>query len=176
MEFSTIEEIAQKAHELWNLDDAWTAGRLINAHVPVEKRAEWMAGILDMVTAMFEKDASIEEIIDFARNPNKFGKGLNGKGKAAHQVVDNVNRFPYKLEEFPLTIFFLAAYAGKVIYNAQDFGAPFDYDAASTVFEIAKLMTRKFQNEQFEIKLWAALCPTNLLVVENQPIYPMGWI
>ncbi len=176
MEFNTTEEIIHKAREFWDSGDSWSAGKLVDSHIPIEKRAKWMAGVLDVVAGMFEKDASIEEIIDFARNPNKFGKGLNGNGKAAHQVVDNVNRFPYKLEEFPLTIFFLTAHAGKVIYNAQDFGAPFDYDAASTVFEIAKLMTRKFQNEQFEIKLWVALCPTNLLVVENPPISPMGWI
>jgi len=176
MEFNTTAEISRKAHELWNLDETWSLGRLLDTHIPTEKRGEWMSGILDVITPLIEKDESIDELLDFARNPNKFGKGLSGNGKAAHKVVDKVNRFPYTPEEFPITVFLLATHAGKVIYNTQDFGAPFDYDASSTAFEMAKILTRKFQDEQFEKKLWAALCPINLLVVEKQSIFPVGWV
>src|SRR5258706_12058416 len=154
MEFNTTEEIIHKAREFWDSGDSWSAGKLVDSHIPIEKRAKWMAGVLDVVAGMFEKDASIEEIIDFARNPNKFGKGLNGNGKAAHQVVDNVNRFPYKLEEFPLTIFFLTPHAVKWIFTSQVFVAPFIYVAPSTLFELPNLFILKFQNKQFKIKFW----------------------
>jgi hypothetical protein len=176
MEFNTIEEIIHKARESWDSGDSWSAGKLVDGHIPMEERAKWMAGILNVVVGMFEKDSSIDDVIDFAQNPNKFGKGDNSNPKSAHQVVDAANRFPYEPEHFSQTIFVLAAHAGKVIYNAQGFGAPFDYHAALTVFEMAKRMAQEFQDKRFEMNLWLALCPENLLVVENQPIYPKGWI
>ena len=176
MEFKTIQEISQKAYEFWLRGNAWTAGRLIDIHIPIEKRAEWMARILDVVIEKFEKDESIADIIDFAQNPNKFGKGLEGNAKAAHRVVVTANRFPYEPESFPQSIYILTAHAGKVVYNAQGFGAPFDYHAALTVFEMAKKMAQEFQNEEFETKLWSSLCPQNLMVVATQPIYPKDWL
>ena len=88
MEFSNKEEIVSQAYEFWVQGDAWNAGRIIDIHIPMAKRAEWMADILDVVSAMFNTDPSIDDVIDFARNPNKFGKGSSGNGKAAHQVVD----------------------------------------------------------------------------------------
>ncbi len=176
MEFDSIEEIIHTAYEFWDAGDSWSAGKLVDSHIPMEKRAKWMAGILDVVAGMFEKDSSIDDVIDFAQNPNEFGKALDGNPKSAHSVVDTANRFPYEPEHFSQTIFILAAHAGKVIYNAQGFGAPYDYHAALTVFEMAKRMTQEFQDDKFEMKLWSALCPENFLVVENQPIYPKGWI
>ena len=176
MEYKTIEEISKKAYGFWIRDEPWMAGRLIDVHVPIEKRAEWMARILDVVIAKFEKDESIADIIDFAQNPNKFGKGLEGNAKAAHRVVVTANRFPYEPESFPQSIYILTAHAGKVVYNAQGFGAPFDYHAALTVFEMAKKMAQEFQNEEFETKLWSSLCPQNLMVVATQPIYPKDWL
>ncbi|MEP7135795.1 MAG: hypothetical protein ABI904_12765 [Chloroflexota bacterium] len=176
MKFTTKEEIIQRACELWCLGDAWTAGRVIDVHIPIEKRAEWIANILDVVSVRFEKDPSIDDVIDFARNPNKFGKGNDGNPKDAHRVVDTVNCFPYNPESFSQTIFILVAHAGKVVYNAQGFDAPFDYHAALTIFEIAKSMSQEFQDENFEKGIWLSLCPENLLVVESQPIYPEGWI
>jgi len=175
-EFNTKEEIIHKAREFWSHHNAWMAGRLVDVRIPLAKRAEWMAGILDVVTVMFEKDPSIDAVIDFARNPNKFGKGLEGNPKAAHKVIDAVNRLPYEPENFSQTLFILAAHAGKVVYNAQGFGAPFDYHAALTVFEMAKKMSLKFQDQKFENNLWSSLCPEKMLVVENQLIYPEGWI
>lgn len=176
MEFNTKEEIIHKAYEFWRRDDAWMAGRLIDVHIPLARRAEWMAGILDVVTVMFEKDPGVDDVVDFARNPNKFGKRFEGNPKAAHQIIDAVNRFSYEPENFSQTLFILVAHAGKVVYNAQGFGAPFDYHAALTVFEMAKKTAQKFQDEKFETNLWSSLCPEKLLVVENQLIYPEGWI
>jgi len=175
-ELETIEDISQKASEFWMQGDAWTAGRLIDTHIPIKNRAEWMAGILDVVTPKFEIDESINEIIDFARNPNKFGSGLDGNANAAHRVVVSANRFPYDPENFLQSIYILAAHAGKVIYNAQDFGAPFDYHATLTIFEIAEKMVQEFQDKEFEKKLWSSLCPRNLINVESQPIYPDDWV
>jgi hypothetical protein len=174
--FSNIEQISQEARNLWDRNDILLAGKLIDTHIPKDNRAKWMAGILDIVTPMFEKKQSIDDVIDFAKNPNKFGEGLNGNAKSAHQVVDNANNVPYLPEQFPLTIFILVAHAGKVIYNAQNFVIPFDNDSAITVFEMAKIMSQKFLNEEFERNLWAALCPINFLVTEKQPIYPEDWI
>jgi len=176
MRFNTTEEISHKAREFWDSGDAWSAGKLVDNHIPMEKRAEWVEGVLDVVTVMFEKEPSIEAVVDFARNPNKFGNGHEGNGKAAHHLVDSVNRFPYHPKAFSQTIFILTAHAGKVVYNAQGFGVPFDYHAALTVFEMAKRMTQEFQDNKFEVNLWSALCPENLLVIEDQPIYPNGWI
>jgi len=176
MEFSNKKEIVSQTYEFWLQGNAWKAGRIIDIHIPMAKRAEWMAGILNVVSVIFEKDASIDDVIDFARNPNKFGKGHEGNPKAAHKVVDTANRFPYEPENFSQSIFILAAHAGKVVYNAQGFDVPFDYHAALTVFEMAKKMSQEFQNEEFEKKLWLSLCPEKLLAIEIQPIYPEGWI
>jgi hypothetical protein len=176
MELDAKEEIIHRARESWDSGDAWETGKLIDVHIPIEKRAEWIASILAVVAVMFEKDSGIDDVIDFARNPNKFGEGREGNKRAAHHVVDTVNRFLYDPEHFSQTIFILAAHAGKVVYNAQGFLAPFDYHAALTVFEMAKIMTQKFQDEKFATNLWLALCPENLIVVEDQPIYPKGWI
>lgn len=169
--FDNIEEIIQNARTFWDQGDTFLAGELIDTHIPKRNRAKWMVGVLETVAPKFKKDTSIDDVIDFAKNPEKFGNGLDGNAKAAHEVVDNANSIPYLPEQFPLTIFILAAFAGKVIYNAQNFPMPFDHDAALTVFEMAKIMTEKFEEEEFARRLWIHLCPVELLTLEKQRPY-----
>ena len=176
LSFDNTKEIMQNAHTLWNQGDALLAGELIDAHIPKRNRAKWMVGILETVAPKFKKDTSIDAVIDFAKNPAKFGNGADGNAKEAHEVVDNANSIPYLPEQFPLTIFILAAFAGKVIYNAQNFPMPFDQDAALTVFEMARKMADNFEEEGFARRLWAHLCPVELLTLEKQQPYSKGLI
>jgi hypothetical protein len=152
-------EIVQKTLELWDAGNALEAGQIIFEHLPRESRPPWAATVLKIAYEQFPPAAAIEAVIEFAEHPDRWGTGAEGRYHEAHQIVDEVNRFPYLLPEpFSQTIYTLAKNVGKVVYNAQLYPAPFDHEAGWEIAETLKHIVRGINSDEFAERAWMALC------------------
>src|SRR5512138_4038452 len=99
MDESMRQKIAWEAQELWRAGRALEAGKLIFERIPIEHLAEWSADILTIALEHFPPSPSIQAILEFAKDPDTFGKGITSKWREAHAIIDEVNRFPYFLPQ-----------------------------------------------------------------------------
>lgn len=166
--------IVLEAQELCRVGRSLEAGKLIFEYIPVEFTSEWSANILEIALDYFSPSSDVQAILEFAKHPDTFGKGVNGKWREAHEIVDEVNRFPYLLpESFPKLIYTLATNVGKVVYNAQEYPAPFDYDAGWEVVATMIQIVQGVSNPEFETKAWSVICDNKYMKLETPVSKPL---
>ena len=181
MDESMRQKIVWEAQELWRVGRALDAGKLIFERIPIEYLAEWSANILEIALDHFPTSPDIQAVLEFAKHPDAFGKGVDGKWREAHAIIDEVNRLPYLLPEpFPQVIFTLATNVGKVVYNAQGYPAPFDYDAGWEIVATLMQIIQGVHDPEFEAKAWSVLCAEKYMKLEtpmtNPSFYPEWFI
>ena len=73
-------------------------------------------------------------------------------------------------------IFTLASNVGKVVYNAQGYPAPFDYDAGWEIVATLMQIVQGVNDAEFEAKAWSVLCTEKYVKLEtpmtNPSFYP----
>jgi hypothetical protein len=179
MDESLRQKVVWEAQELWRAGRALEAGKLIFERIPIENLAEWSANILEIALEYFPPSPDIEAVLEFAKHPDGFGKGIDGKSREAHAIVDKVNRFPYlRPEPFPQVIFTLATNVGKVVYNVQGYHAPFDYDAGWEIVATFLQIAQGVNDPEFEAKAWSVLCAEKYLKLETpmtDPLFYPEW-
>lgn len=167
MEESLKRQVVHEAQELWNAGHSLEAGKLIFEHIPREHRPAWAAGVLEIARGYFPPSREIEAVLEFAKNPDRWGKGEEGRWREAHRIIDAVNNFPYlPPEPFPQTIVTLAKNVGKVVYNAQGYPAPFDHDAGWEIAETLKQIVQGVNDAEFTARAWATLCCERYIELE----------
>ena len=175
------QKIVWEAQELWRAGRARDAGKLVFESIPIEHLAEWSANILEIALDHFPASPDIQAVLEFAKHPDDFGKGIEGKAREAHAIVDEVNRFPYLLPQpFPQMIFTLATNVGKVIYNVQRYPAPFDYNAGWEIVATLLQIVQGVNDAEFEAQAWSVLCSEKYMKLEtpttNSSFYPEWFI
>jgi hypothetical protein len=60
-----------------------------------------------------------------------------------------------------------------VVYNVQQFPAPFDYDAGWEVVAILMQIVQGVQEADFEAKVWSVLCAEKYLKLEKSMTDPL---
>lgn len=154
------QQIMREAYQYWITDRPLIAGSLIFESVPVEKRHQWAAEILEFVYLHLPSLLEVDQLLEFAKNPNKWGEGKEGDYHHAHQLVDMVNQ-----RETPLMA--LATQVGKVVYTAQQFPAPFDHSAGAKIATVLKKITQQINTIEFEQEAWKRLCDERFIKLEQ---------
>ena len=181
MDEASRQKIVSEAQELSRTGRALEAGKLIFEHIPTDHLAQWSANILEIALDHFLTSPDIQAVLEFAKHPDVFGNGIDDKWREAHAIIDEVNRFPYLLPEpFPQLVFRLATNVGKVVYNAQGYPAPFDYDAGWEVVAILIQIVQGVRDPKFEAKAWSVLCAEKYMKLDtpmtNPLLYPEWFI
>jgi hypothetical protein len=127
-----------------------------------DRRNLWTYKILKIAYLHFPADPKIENVLEFARSPQNWGEGREGRFHEAHRIVDAVNH----LTSAPL-IFHLATQVGKIVYTAQQYPAPFDHSAGWKIAEILKQIVQQINNSEFEKKAWQTLADEGFIVLEK---------
>jgi hypothetical protein len=163
------QRIVQAARFHWNNNQAFWAGGVIFETIPVDRRHEWAGEILQIAYPFFPKDAKIDKVLAFAKFPENWAGDENGGVRAAHRIVDEVNRdYSYPL------IFHFATQVGKIVYTSQQFPAPFDHSAGWKIAELLKEIVQKIGDEAFEVKAWSALANEDFIVLEKPVVCNPG--
>lgn len=153
-------QIIEEASAYWKNDLAFQAGGVIFETIPVHRRHTWAYEILNLAYAHFPKDPRIEAVLEFAEHPQKWD-GDDESTQTAHQIVDEVNRI------YGSPIFRLAVQAGKIVYTAQQYPAPFDHSAGWEIARVLKYITQQLQDPVFEAKAWLALANESFIELEE---------
>ena len=155
-------QIIQKAREYWDNNQPLQAGRAIFECIPINRRHLWAYEILNIAYSYFPKGPKIEAVLEFAKFPEKWGEGKNGRSRDAHRIVDEVNH----RQDDPI-IFHLATQVGKIVYTAQQYPAPFDHSAGFRIAEILKQIVQQVSDREFEAKAWSTLANEDFIVLEE---------
>ncbi len=160
MNKSQRQQITQKARHYWDTEQPFQTGGVIFESIPVDLRHQWAAKILEVAYAHFPPDARIEAVLDFAKFPEKWGKGVESRHSEAHRIVSNVN-----WQEHPLLS--LATQVGKIVYTAQQYPAPFDHGAGWKIAEDLKQIVQQLSDPEFTVQAWMALANEEFILLEE---------
>lgn len=152
------QQTIQKAHILWDENEAFKAGGVIFETIPVNRRHQWAYEILKLASDHFPFNPRIEAVLAFAQAPENWRESI----RQAHEIVDEVNQH----DDFPI-IFRLATQIGKIVYTAQQFPAPFDHSAGWKIAEMLKLTVQEINDREFEAKAWLTLANQDFIVLEE---------
>jgi len=168
MDAATKKQIVKNAQELWDAGNGLEAGKLIFETIPREKRGKWAVNVLKLAYKHFPLADEIDAVIEFAENTEQWGIDLKKQGRAAHEIVDKVNRHPYQTPfPFPKLIYALATNVGKVTYNAYLYGAPFDHSAGWEIANILHQIVLALNNHEFSEKAWGTLCNETFIMLDS---------
>ena len=156
------QQIIQKAWDCWDTNQSFQAGRVIFECIPVNLRHAWSYEILNFAYPHFPRDPKIETVLDFAKHPENWGQGKDGRELEAHCIVRNVNG--YGQDDL---IFRLAAQVGKIVYTAQQYPAPFDHSAGYKVAEVLKQIVQQVNDQGFGTNAWSTLANEDFILLEE---------
>ena len=156
------QQIIQKARRYWDNEQPFQAGGVIFECIPVEKRHVWAYEILKFAYSLYPQSRIIDAVLEFAQHPEKWSEGKNNL-REAHRIVDDANRY------YDDPILGLATQAGKIVYTAQQFPAPFDHSAGWKIAEYLKEIIRQKNSSELEEIAWARLADPDFIVL-NKPV------
>ena len=160
MDTSFKQQILQRARDFWDDGQPYQTGKVIFECIPVDRRHVWAYDILNLAYPYFARDPRVDALLEFARDPLNWGVGQGGRDLEAHRIVCDVNTHQN-------LIFCLAAQAGKIVYTAQQYPAPFDHAAGWKIAVALWQIDRKLCDHEFDAQAWSILANQALILLEQ---------
>jgi len=152
----------QEARDYWDDEQPFQAGRVLFESIPVETRHLWAYNILHLAYPYFPRDCKIEAVLEFAKDPMRWGSTPDGNYEAARSLVDAVNGCQLD----PL-ILRLAAQAGKIAYTAQQFPSPFDHFSGWKIATVLWQIVHQARDYEFTTQAWSTLANAEFILLEE---------
>lgn len=150
-----------QARQHWDDDQPVEAGRIIFETISVADRHRWASRILELVLPYFAHSPNVLNVQDFAREPDKWGRGRDSQWQEALQMVRTVG------QDIVSPVQQLAYLVGKVVYTAQGYPAPFDHAAGWEIAAALKKVIEDVGDESFAAAVWDTLCDKTLITLET---------
>ena len=156
--------IQEQARRDWEDGQPYQAGRAIFEYIPVASRSVWAYGILSLAAPYFPHDPRVEAVLDFARCPMQWSAGRGELCERTRRIIAAVDGG----QAAPL-MFSLAAQAGKIVYTAQQYPAPFEHHAGWKIAVVLWQIAHKLCDNEFATQAWLTLAKDEFIQLE-QPV------
>jgi len=156
----TPADAIDQARAYWQSGHQLHAGCILYERVPRELRPVWAASVLAAACRHIPMVPEIEAVLTFARNPNEWGDGAEGKCAEAHGFFDAVRARTLQCENrnrLYKSILVLAENVAKVTYNVYGYPAPFDHDAGWRIAQNLSCVVAAVNDAEFAAEAWSIL-------------------
>lgn len=162
--------IIQNAYKHWENSDGHRAIQILVRHIPVLKRAEWSASILETIVSRFGPvPPIIGALAELARNHDKWGEDQALFIPRAKNLVYSVRKTPPIVDDMELNreLISLAYNVGKTICNARYPETKFDQDSTWLIGHHAEQISKKVMDPEFKKQIWSTISNIEYLTLET---------